>query len=100
MRYVGYAELEPGRNFPKLKDSFEKEAYAGKNDVLRFLKNGTVDLARASRAKDVFTGEFIPTEVLVMHDGDFYWSNTLAWYVEKYNLRLPLDFERHILMKS
>lgn len=97
MRYIGYEELNPGRNFPKLTDSFEKEAYPGKNDVIRFLKNGTVDLARVSRAKDVFTGAFIPTEVLVMHNGDFCWSNTLAYYVEKYNLRLPKDFERHIL---
>jgi hypothetical protein len=97
MRYVGYDELNPGRNFPKLTDSFEKEAYPGKNDVIHFLKNGTVDLARVSKAKDVFTGAFIPTEVLVMHNGDFCWSNTLAYYVEKYNLRLPKDFESHIL---
>lgn len=100
MRYVGYAELEPGRNFPKLKDSFEKVAYPHKSDVLHFLLNGTVDFARVSRAKDVFTGDFIPTEVRVMHDGEFYWSSTLAWYVEKYNLRLPTDFEKHILSKS
>lgn len=100
MRYVGYDELEPGHNFPKLKDSFVREAYPGKNNVISFLKNGNVDFARASRVKDIFTGDFIPTEVLIMHDGDFYWSNTLAWYVEKYNLRLPLDFERHILSNS
>lgn len=100
MQYIGYKELEPGRNFPMLKDSLEKEAYPHKNDVLRFLLNGTVDFARASRARDVFSGDIIPTEVLVMHDGDFYWSNTLAWYVEKYNLRLPREFESHILAKS
>lgn len=100
MLYIGYDELAPGHNFPKLKDSLAKEAYPGKSEVVRFLKNGTVDLARMSRVKDIFTGKVIPTEVLVMHDGDFYWSNTLAWYVEKYNLRLPQDFERHILKKS
>ena len=97
MRYVGYAELEPGRNFPKMKDSFSKEPYPHKSKVMRFLQGGSVDLARASRAKDVFSGELIPAEVLVMHSGDFYWSNTLVWYVEKYNLRLPKDFEEYIL---
>lgn len=97
MKYIGYEELEPGRNFPRLKDSLEEEAYSHKEDVLRFLRSGTVDFARASRAKDVFSGDTIPTEVLVMHDGDFFWSNTLAWYVEKYNLRLPRNFEKHIL---
>lgn len=100
MQYIGYAELEQGRNFPKLKDSLEKEEYPHKNDVLRFLQSGTVDFARASRAKDVFSGNIIPEEVLVMHDGDFCWSNILAWYVEKYNLRLPKEFEKHILAKS
>lgn len=100
MRYIGYAELEPGRNFPRMRDSFEKAAYPRKNDILHFLRNGTVEFARASRAKDVFSGDLIPSEVLIMHDGDFYWSNTLAWYVEKYNLRLPNDFERHILKNS
>lgn len=97
MRYIGYAETEPGHNFPNMSDSFVKEAYPHKNDVLRFLQNGSVDFARASRAKDVFSGELIPTEVLIMRDGDFCWSSTLAWYVEKYNLRLPKDFEAYIL---
>lgn len=97
MRYIGYAELEPGRNFPKLADAIEKEAYPHKNRVVEFLQNGTVELARASRARDIFSGELIPAEVLVMSDGEFYWSNTLAWYVDKYNLRLPGDFEAHIL---
>lgn len=100
MRFIGYAELNPGRNFPRLKDSLEKEAYPHKNDVLKFLMGGTVEVARVSRAKDIFSGDTIPAEVLVMHDGDFYWSNILAWYVDKYNLRLPKDFEAHILRNN
>jgi hypothetical protein len=97
VRYIGYAELDKGHNFPMLKDSISKEAYPNKREILRFLKNGEVDIARASKAKDIFSGEIIPAEVLVMHDGNFYWSTTLAYYVEKYNLRLPKDFENHIL---
>lgn len=97
MQYIGYEELNPGRNFPRLKDSLEAKAYPNKKAVVEFLQNGTVDLARHSLAKDVFNGERIPNEVLVMHDGDFYWSNVLAWYVDKYNLRLPEKFEAHIL---
>ena len=97
VRYIGYAELDHGYNFPKLKDSVSKEAYPNKSKIVHFLLNGEVDIARVSRATDIFSGEIIPSEVLVMHDGDFYWSNTLAYYVEKYNLRLPVDFEKHIL---
>ena len=97
MEYVSYSELTPGRNFPLMKESLEKQAYASKRIVLEHLKNGNVELARASRKKDVFTGEIIPAEVLLMSDGKFRWSNELAWYVEKHNLRLPKEFEDHIL---
>ena len=100
MRYIGYAELNPGRDFPSIKATLSKEAYAHKNNIVQFLQNGEIELVRMSRAKDVFTGETIPYEVAVMHDGDFWWSSEIAWYVEKYNLRLPKDFEKHILEKS
>lgn len=97
MRYIGYDELAPERNYPKIKDSLESGEYPHKAEIIQFLLNGEIDLARVSRARDVFTDEIIPTEVLVMHSGDYCWSNTLAWYVEKYNLRLPKDFENYIL---
>ena len=100
MRYIGYDELEPGHNFPKLKDALEKAAYPHKDLILHFLMNGTVDCTRVSRVRDVFSNEVIPYEVHVMHAGEFYWSSTLVWYVENYNLRLPVDFERYILCKK
>jgi len=56
-------------------------------------------MAQLSRNRDIFTGERIPHEVLVMSDGDYYWPNYLAWYVEKYNLRMPEEFEKYILDK-
>lgn len=100
MRYIGYAELNKGKDFPLLGASLESKPYKNKREIVRYLSNGNVELARASRTRDIFTGEFIPAEVLVMRDGEFYWSNELAWYVEKYNLRLPKDFESHILQNS
>lgn len=100
MLFIGYDELNPGKNFPKLKDSVEAKEYPNKKTIVKFLKNGTVELARHSRTKDVFSGEIIPDEALLMHDGDFYWSSVLAWYVDKYNLRLPKNFETHILKNA
>ena len=35
-----------------------------------------------------------------MNDGIYSWSNDLAYYVEKYNLRLPADFVNHVLNQS
>lgn len=100
MNFIGYAELTKGRNFPSMRESLESVPYPNKNAVIQYLQSGEIQLARASRARDVFSGEFIPAEVLVMSDGTFYWSNELAWYVERYNLRLPKDFEQHILQKQ
>ena len=96
MRYIGYKELD-AREFPSLKESLEEKAYPNKGKILDFLKNGIIDLTRMSRAKDVFDGEVIPFEIHVMHRGKFSWSNQIAWYVEKYNLRLPDDFEVYII---
>ncbi|MBR6815954.1 MAG: hypothetical protein IKM60_00415 [Clostridia bacterium] len=98
MRYIGYEELNKGRNYPRLADCLAPTAHPRKTEIVRFLKeNGTIELAQSSRSKDIFTGEVIPEEVLVMRAGDFYWSNELAWYVERYNLRLPQAFEEFIL---
>ena len=97
MRYIGYEEIDSGHNFPHLADSLEKQRYPYQEAIADFLKNGEEEFAQMSRAKDVFTGEVIPEEVLVMRAGDFYWSNELAWYVQRYNLRLPQAFEEFIL---
>ena len=32
-----------------------------------------------------------------MNDGVYTGFNTLVYYVDKYNLRLPEDFEKHVL---
>ena len=100
MRYIGYEEIDKGHNFPKLVDSLEKKSYPHKEAIVDFLKNGKEEFVQMSRAKDIFNGEVIPGEVLVMSAGDFYWSNELCWYVDKYNLRLPSDFENYILEKQ
>ena len=100
MKFISFAELEPGRNFPKMTDSMESGPYSHKEEIIQYLLNGNVEFVRVSRAKDVFTGEYIPREVRVMRDGDYCWPNLLAWYVDKYNVRLPREFEEHILSKK
>ena len=86
--------------FPSIQDYLEDGPYPNQHKIFHFLKSGKIEFARMSRVKDIFTGERIPDEVLVMSDGDYYWPNYLARYVEKYNLRMPEEFERYILEKS
>ena len=80
-----------------MKDNFEKGAYKNQGKIIWYLKHGIEDMCRMQREKDVFTGESIPMETLGMNDGEYTWWNTLAYYVEKYNLRLPKEFENKIL---
>ena len=98
MIYIGeYKELNPHSDFPSMRDSFEAKAYEGKKRIVQYLKTGTPDMVSFCLPKDVFTGEPIHMTPTGMNDGVYTWFNTLAYYVEKYNLRLPIDFEKHIL---
>ena len=100
MIFINYKEFAPKRNHPSIHEYLEKEPYINQDKIINFLRDGKIEIAQMSRDRDIFTGERIPYEVLVMSDGDYFWPNTLAWYVEKYNLRMPEEFERYILSKS
>ena len=97
--FISYKEFCENDNDPSIHDYLGKTPYSNQDKILHFLRNGKIELARLSRVRDIFTGERIPYEALVMSDGDYFWSNTLAWYVEKYNLRMPEEFEAYILSK-
>lgn len=98
MIFIGkYNEFNPGQNYPSIKDFFSKTPYAGQDRVIHYLMNGDEDMASLKVHKDVITGKSIPMSVIGMNDGEYSWFNTLAYYVENYNLRLPEDFEKKIL---
>lgn len=100
MKFIGeYKELCPNHDYPSLKEFLNKNRYEHQEVIVQYLRNGEAFLAAAGKAKDVFTGEDIPGELLGMRDEEYTWFNILAFYVDKYNLRLPKDFEEHILSK-
>ena len=99
MKEIWYEEFAPDRGYQKLQEALFETPYSFQKEIASYLRKGNVILTGLSRAKDVFTGERIPDEVHIMTDGEYLWPNELAWYVEKYNLRLPKDFEEHILKK-
>lgn len=79
-----------------IKDDFESEPYPGQWKLLRYLRNGKVTIASTCVAKDIITGENI-SALYYMTDSEYQWLSTLEYYVGKYNLRLPLEFEEKIL---
>lgn len=92
-----YDELTPGMGFPSIIPHLNKEPYEGKETILNYLNNGRVHIVTASRFIDVFTNKRVNRELVHMNDGEYFWTSKIPYYVEKYNLRLPEDFEKHVL---
>lgn len=96
--FIGkYEELAPNKGYGSMRESFSNYPYPGQDKIIHYLRNGKVDMVSLAVPIDAFTGEKIPGDKLGMNDGKYTWWNTLAYYVEKYNLRLPEEFERYIL---
>jgi hypothetical protein len=85
-------------NAPSIKDSFEAEPYEGMERIANYLDNsGEVTICAASGSVDVLTQESISDKRQMLTDGEYAWNNTLSYYVRKYNLRLPKEFEDKVL---
>ena len=84
-----------------LKDHFVPCEYPGQKEAVQYLKSGGKELGISMRIPvDFFTGERLPGVGSVFYADDKYsWNGTLAYYVERYNLKLPDAFIRHVLSK-
>ena len=96
-RLFEFDEYGPGMGFPKMKESMDVSPYTGIERIVDYLRKGRKTYAAAGRAVDFFTGEVIPGERCGMTDGEYSWVSSLPYYVEKYYLRLPKDFENKVL---
>lgn len=98
MEFIGYDEIYPEEGFPKMADSFESEPYENMFKILRFFKKEHhLGVLTLKSDRDVFTDEVLPTEKATYDDGKYTWFSSLPHYIRNYNLRLPEDFEKHIL---
>lgn len=98
MTIIGqYEELALGMGFKSMKEDFESGEYEEKEKIIDYLKNGHVHMVTASLVKDVFTGKQTDIEKIFMDDGSYSWCSSIIYYVDKYNLKLPKEFEEHIL---
>lgn len=95
-----YNELAPDMGFPSIKEHLHNEPYKSKDAILKHLRSGNVHMVTASRVVDAISGEITNIELVFMDDGKYSWSSTIPYYVDKYNLRLPKDFEDHILKQN
>ena len=92
-----YDEFCPGMNLPKLSECINNSPYPEKDRIVEYLKRGHIHAVTASPVIDVLTGMSAGFEKLFLDDGEYSWCNSLAYYVDKYNLRLDQEFERKVL---
>lgn len=94
-----YKEFTQDDNLPSIKDFFEPEPYEFKEEILNYLRRGEVRAAQPGIGRDVFTGERFGGGKLLLGDHNYGWTTDLIYYVEKYNMRLPKEFEEYVHLK-
>lgn len=94
---IHYDEFGTNMGFPSMTDFFHPTPYENMDKIIEYLEQGNPTYVRGELPKDVFTGERIPCEYIGMTDGVYSWNSVLPYYVRKYNLKLPKEFENHVL---
>lgn len=101
--FIGeYKEFYPGKDygFPSIVPHISGGPYPGMPAVISYLKSGGRSVAAGTGVnKDVFTGEVFGLDESIRDDGEFQWSDILAYYVKNYNLRLPAKFVEKAVAK-
>lgn len=82
---------------PLIKSMFEDKPYPGIDKIIRYLEAGKPHLSSPGVGVDVFTGEQVMNHYDIRDDGEYSWCSMLSYYVKKYNMRLPKDFEDKVL---
>lgn len=95
-----FDEFGHGMGFPSMREYFQNDKYENQDLITAYLKTGTPVMVQTAYARDVFTGTLLGYEKIFVNDGVYAWSNDLAYYVEKYNLKLPDDFTEYVLNKQ
>jgi len=80
-----------------MKDDFSPTPSPFSDKIISYLNNGELALASSSSAIDVFSGERINQTNCILTDGEYSWSNSLGYYIQKYNLQIPKELEDKIL---
>lgn len=85
-------------SLPLLKDNISDVPVENKNEIVAYLNDCEIELASSAVARDVFTGKVICADG-TRRDDQYEWGKDLAYYVDRYNLKLPDEFVAHILLK-
>ncbi len=80
-----------------MKDDFRSMPSPFDDRIISYLESGKLVLSSPECAIDVFSGERINRTHCILTDGEYSWSNTLGYYIHKYNLQIPKELENKII---
>lgn len=80
-----------------MQDDFSKTVSPYISKIITYLNNGEIILVSPSCSTDVFSGERIDKTKCILTDGEYSWSNSLSYYIQKYNLQIPKELENKII---
>lgn len=99
MKYFGFFE---GTNYDICEGTFEDyqkiKNKLDKEVILDYLKSLQISAICPMTARDMFTGEMIENAG-IYEDGDFTFPTDFIYYYERYDIGIPLDYERYIASK-
>ncbi len=97
-KYIGFREIDEDDSLPSISMFVNGPVSKDKAKISSYLLNGGKSVCVApERLNDIFTGNTIDIEDSVREDASYAWSEALSYYVDRYDLQLPVDFEKHIL---
>ena len=101
-KYGFFKELRHGdENGISLKVLINKNASTNEDKFVKYLKKGVVFIACPGIVKDVLDekGGIIGSPH-ILTDGVWAWPADLIYYIEKYHIKIPNDFEKHMMDNS
>lgn len=101
---VGYfRELKHGmESGPSILEATQRGAYGSEKALLvSYLNGGTIFVASPGIGTDVLDADAaLSGPIHSLTDGQWMWPADLSYYVEKYNVALPLEFLADLRRKS
>ena len=103
LRYVGnFVELgyDDYSDAPSLAATRGKRGADNKAALVAYLNAGIILVFAPGFEQDVLDGKSDAGSSSIATDGTYAWPRTLAYYVERYDVALPDEFEQHVARNS
>jgi hypothetical protein len=85
---------------PSLRDSIPKSGAKAAAPLVEYLSNAPVLLFTRGVVRDLLEPDTVIGPPHIRTDGEWCWPSDLAYYVGKYNCRLPEEFASHMKARN